>query len=126
MAYFAHGTEGDILHEQCANCPLGYGWNDPDQKHLFDIDAVPRPCPVALVQLTYNYSQIRGPGCEKAATILERLGSDFPEADQPELGTAIKWLRSDDFKDAMNLLINEQGECQVRKQLVEIRREGGE
>jgi len=38
MAYFANGTEGDVLSEQCANCPLGFGWNDPDQKELFDKD----------------------------------------------------------------------------------------
>jgi len=42
MAYFANGTEGMTLHEQCDDCHL------PD-------DA---PCPVLLVHLEYNYEQV--------------------------------------------------------------------
>ncbi len=55
MAYFVNGSEGETLDAQCADCPLGYGWNDPAQGRFeFEIDREPRPCPVALVQLVYN------------------------------------------------------------------------
>ena len=43
MAYFSNGTEGMVLDEQCAECPI------PD-------DA---PCPILWVQITYNYEQIK-------------------------------------------------------------------
>jgi len=42
MAYFANGTEGEILDEQCSDCRI------PD-------DA---PCPVLWVQTHYNYKQL--------------------------------------------------------------------
>lgn len=42
MAYFANGSEGEILDDQCAECKLS---NDAD-------------CPVLWVQLTYNYKQL--------------------------------------------------------------------
>ena len=42
MAYFSNGTEGDILNQQCCDCPL------PDDS----------PCPILLMQLTFNYKQI--------------------------------------------------------------------
>lgn len=87
MAYFPNATAGDVLDHQCSDCPLGYGWNNPDQKRLFDSEAIPRPCPVALVQLQYNYDQVGIPKLEAA----------------------------------MNCLINKDGICQVRLQLVEIR-----
>lgn len=90
MAYFSNGCEGDVLDEQCANCPLGYGWNDPDQTTLFDTEPEPRPCPVALVQLTYNYDQLKKGN--------ERL------------------------REAMEMLINADGVCLVRAELVQIRK----
>jgi hypothetical protein len=59
MAYFSNSTEGEILDAQCADCPLGAGWNDPDQKQLFDvIEQKMRPCPVAFIQLDFNYDQL--------------------------------------------------------------------
>jgi hypothetical protein len=70
MAYFPNGTAGEILDAQCADCPLGYGWNDPNQKRLFDVDEVARPCPVAAVQLIYNYDQIGNDNLRKAMSIL--------------------------------------------------------
>ena len=53
MAYFANGSEGAVFDNQCAACPLGELW-----------------CPVALVQLTYNYSQVDNPQLRKAMTML--------------------------------------------------------
>lgn len=73
MAYFSNGTEGSILDEQCAVCPIG---SDPDA-----------PCPVLLVQLHYNYKQLK---------------------------EGNKQLRK-----AMNLLINKEGICQMRKVMLE-------
>ncbi len=89
MAYFANGTEGDQLTAQCEDCPLGYGWNDPSQLQLFEFEAEPRPCPIAAVQLIFNYDQIG----------------------------------NDKLTSAMNILVDKNGVCQVRKQLEEIRRQ---
>jgi hypothetical protein len=50
MAYFSNGTEGIVLDNQCAVCPVG---THPDL-----------PCPVLLVQLAYNYEQL-GKGQDK-------------------------------------------------------------
>jgi hypothetical protein len=58
MAYFSNGSEGEVLDEQCADCPLGAGWNDPNQMILPGCEPDYQPCPVHLVQLTYNYDQI--------------------------------------------------------------------
>lgn len=55
MAYFANGTEGIILHNQCDKCPLGSG-----------------PCAVAAAQTFYNYDQIDN---DTATAILETLVS---------------------------------------------------
>ena len=41
MAYFPNGTAGEVLDDQCSECPV-------------DNEA---PCPVLLVQTAYNYSQ---------------------------------------------------------------------
>lgn len=60
MAYFPNGSSSEVLDVQCADCPLGAGWNDPNQKRLFDDDQPMKPCPVAFVQLTYNYDQLDG------------------------------------------------------------------
>jgi hypothetical protein len=91
MAYFSNGSEGEVLEDQCADCPLGYGWNDPAQKHLFDPEKIPLPCPTAFVQFNFNYDQCR-PGNDK-------------------------------LRDAMRVLIDDNGECQTRKLLLKIRRD---
>lgn len=44
MAYFANGTDGDRLTEQCEKCLHGMN------KEMM--------CPVVSVQLTYNYAQL--------------------------------------------------------------------
>ena len=59
MAYFPNGSSGEVLEDQCRDCPLGYGWNDAKQGRLFDDDVTPKPCPVALVQSIYNYDQLK-------------------------------------------------------------------
>lgn len=71
MAYFANGTEADILDQQCEKCL--YGMSD-------DI-----LCPISAVQLTYNYDQ----------------------RDNEKLA------------EAMNLLINNDGLCLMRKAMVD-------
>lgn len=87
MAYFPNSTAGEVLDRQCSDCPLGSGWNDPSQKQLFDDEPEMRPCPVAFVQLEYNYTQVD----------------------------------NNDLRRAMNFLISEDGICQVRKELQDIR-----
>jgi len=42
MAYFSNGSEGMVLDEQCAKCPVA---NDAC-------------CPILRVQMTYNYKQL--------------------------------------------------------------------
>ena len=56
MGYFSNGTEGFYLEEQCHNCL--HGLNDE------------MLCPVALVQLTYNYSQIGNDDLQAALNML--------------------------------------------------------
>lgn len=53
MAYFANGSEGDCFAEQCAQCRYGT-----------------KPCPIALVQFTYNYDACNN---ETASAILHQL-----------------------------------------------------
>lgn len=57
MAYFSNATEGAILDAQCPNCPGG------------------PQCPVALVQLIYNYDQVTA-GNEKLREAISLLISD--------------------------------------------------
>ena len=135
MAYFSNGTEGEILDEQCMDCPLGAGWNNLNQAKLFDLEPTMRPCPVASVQFSYNYKQSpSGRGARATADVLEGMKPPtFVEgktngnmtvsygSSASQLKTAIEWLRSTDFADAMNILINEKGICQVREQLRQIR-----
>ena len=68
MAYFPNGTAGEILDEQCHNCLHGTS------------DGI--LCPVAHVQVEYNYDQLE------------------------------PWNKP--LRAAMNLLINEQGICQMK------------
>jgi len=46
MAYFANGTEGMILDNQCGDCLLPNG----------------TPCPILFAQITYNYDQCSNEG----------------------------------------------------------------
>lgn len=113
MAYFPNGSSGEILDEQCHDCPLGAGWHDPAQTELFENERELRPCPVAFVQLNYNYDQIRDRQCDRAAEIID--GENLPNA--------AAYLRSDQFRDALNRLVNDQGICQVREQLKQVRKD---
>ena len=70
MAYFPNGSSGEVLDMQCADCPLGDG-----------------PCPVALVQMTFNYDQ-----CDDSEAKL---------------------------RQAMTYLVNDEGTCEVRKQILD-------
>lgn len=72
MAYFANGTEGDVLEEQCSTCPLGE-----------------KGCPIIHVQMMYNYDQI---GIPK-------------------------------LREAMNMLVDEKGKCQLRPLVVDMKPE---
>ena len=70
MAYFSNGSEGEVLDEQCADCPLGYGWKYPRQGQLFVPQEEPRPCPTALVQIDHNYDQVKN---EKLREAMDKL-----------------------------------------------------
>ena len=69
MAYFPNSS-ADTLTEQCYDCPLGAGWDNPLQKRLFGDERPLRPCPVAFVQLQYNYDQVGNPNLKAAMTLL--------------------------------------------------------
>jgi hypothetical protein len=71
MAYFSNGSAGEIFDNQCDECPLGQG-----------------PCPIASVQLMYNYDQL----------------SDGQEK----------------LREAMTILVDDEGICQTRKQMIEL------
>lgn len=58
MAYFPNGTSAEILDNQCACCVLGEA-----------------ACPVAGVQLFYNYDQLRD-GQENLRLALRMLVND--------------------------------------------------
>ncbi len=55
MAYFSNGSEGMCFDDQCAKCKYGR-----------------LPCPIALVQVTYNYEACNN---EVATKILDTLVS---------------------------------------------------
>ncbi len=69
MAYFSNSAS-DTLTTQCYDCPLGAGWDDPEQAKLFDVERELRPCPVAFVQLCFNYDQVGIPKLRQAITNL--------------------------------------------------------
>ena len=54
MAYFANSSDGFTLDAQCDNCRI-----DPDM-----------PCPVLLVQLEYNYKQVKNADLKAAMNLL--------------------------------------------------------
>ena len=56
MAYFSNGTEGMVFDEQCSRCKYGQ-----------------EPCPIALVQMSYNYDACNNPTARK---ILDTLVKD--------------------------------------------------
>lgn len=56
MAYFSNGTEGTAFDMQCSVCKYGS-----------------KPCPIALLQVTYNYDQV---GNDLARKILNDLVND--------------------------------------------------
>lgn len=53
MAYFSNGSEGMVFDDQCSKCKYG-----------------DKPCPIALVQMEYNYSAVNN---EVATKILNTL-----------------------------------------------------
>ena len=57
MAYFSNSSEGSVLDEQCLEC-------------FMDIE---EPCPIAYVQMNWNYKQI---GNDMAREILNELVED--------------------------------------------------
>ena len=56
MAYFSNGTEGEVFDNQCSKCKYGK-----------------EACPIAMVQLTYNYDAVNN---ESATKILNTLVLD--------------------------------------------------
>ncbi len=56
MAYFSNGTEGMAFDEQCSRCKYGK-----------------EPCPIALVQMEYNYEACNN---KTARAILDKLVKD--------------------------------------------------
>jgi hypothetical protein len=69
MAYFSNSTEGDKLEQQCETCPAG---NLSDEQ----IQRV-SSCPIALVQLLYNYDQLKKGNeqlKEAMATLIDKEG----------------------------------------------------
>jgi hypothetical protein len=77
MAYFSNGSEGMVFDDQCAKCKYG-----------------DKPCPIAFVQMEYNYSQVNN---EVATNILTAL----VESD----GTCTMWkLAKQDFEIDPNQL----------------------
>lgn len=59
MAYFSNGSEGMVFDDQCNKCKYG--------KH---------PCPIALVQVNYNYEQVNN---KTATDILSSLVNEAGE-----------------------------------------------
>lgn len=53
MAYFSNGSEGECFEDQCGRCKYGQA-----------------PCPVALMQLEWNYDQV---GNELAKKIMDNF-----------------------------------------------------
>jgi Fe-S-cluster-containing hydrogenase component 2 len=68
MAYFSNGSAGMVFDDQCNKCKYGM-----------------KPCPIALVQMSYNYDAVNN---EVATNILDALVKDD--------GTCQMWK---EFKD---------------------------
>lgn len=87
MAYFANGSEGDVFDNQCAICKFG-----------------DKPCPIAYVQMTYNYDAVNN---DTATKILGELVMDdgtclmlkrFPELKAAPQGKGDGTTLSEQFK----------------------------
>lgn len=65
MAYFSNSTEGMVLDEQCCSCVL---FNAEYPSDLW--------CPIAYVQMDYNYKQI---GNDLAREIINQLVNEEGE-----------------------------------------------
>jgi len=59
MAYFANGSEGMVLDDQCCHCRVS-------DEH---------PCPIQRVQLNYNYEQ-----CHKGNELLREAMNELIDA----------------------------------------------
>ncbi len=79
MAYFANGSEGGVFDEECSTCKLGE-----------------LPCPIAGVQMTYNYDAVNN---KVATKILGELVEDSGKCRmKPLLSTlGVKGKPSDKF-----------------------------
>lgn len=55
MAYFSNGSEGECFDAQCGRCKYGQ-----------------QPCPIAAIQMNYNYDQV---GNDLAREIMTELVS---------------------------------------------------
>lgn len=77
MAYFSNGSEGMVFDEQCAKCKYG-----------------DKTCPIALVQITYNYEAVNN---DVATNILDTLVKQD--------GTCTMWelAKKDFFRDPNQL-----------------------
>lgn len=80
MAYFSNSSEGDCFYEQCAICKYGA-----------------EPCPIAFIQMEYNYSACNN---EIATKILSSLVEDDGTC------TMFKEFRKDFEIDKTQLKIN--------------------
>ena len=80
MAYFSNSTEGAIFDEQCSRCVFGE-----------------RDCPIALVQMLFNYDQV---GNKTAEEIMNNL---VDERGVCQMRDKFKELRTDGSKQ-LNLL----------------------
>lgn len=91
MAYFSNGTEGDVFTAQCGICKYGQ-----------------EPCPIALIQMTYNYDQIGNDLARKiindlveedgTCTMFKTFENDFTNehsADWPKIETVADKMKQD-------------------------------
>lgn len=82
MAYFSNSTEGMILEEQCAECPVA---NDA-------------PCPILWVQITYNYEQIQNGERTKMSELMDCLVNEKGECQmKPIIETGLVDKRQQDL-----------------------------
>lgn len=73
MAYFSNGSEGMVFDDQCAKCKYGQA-----------------PCPVAAMQLLYNYDQHKD-----TSGIATKIMDNFVKQD----GTCEMWkMAKSDFE----------------------------
>ena len=77
MAYFSNGSEGMVFDDQCAKCKFG-----------------DKPCPIALVQINYNYDACNN---EVARNILNTL------VKQDGTCTVFEMAKKDFFRDPNQL-----------------------